>query len=226
MAPQFSSRAPILCAVLDALALGPDPTETASALFGAGVDWIQLRDRSLEAKPHRGLVRALLDARDRIGDSGKSVAILVNRRVDIVLSTGADGVHLGFDAIDAEAAASLLPESGLIGVSLHSIEEVRSLAQRVSERGLLGPRIYAHLAPIWDPRSKPASRAPLGPELLSLACEIGPPILAQGGLDADRARQAIAAGAAGIAVTGILAQGENPIVAARQLREALDDRLD
>ena len=81
---------------------------------------------------------------------------------------------------------------------------------------------YAHLAPIWDPLSKPASRPPLGLDELERACIAGLPILAQGGLDADRAALAVAAGAAGIAVTGQVVQNADPADPVRRLRRALD----
>jgi thiamine-phosphate diphosphorylase len=222
MAPRSSNARPILCAVLDAAALGANPADAALALFHAGVDWIQLRDRSLETDALHRLACALVEARDLArGRTKNACRVVVNRRIDIVLSTGADGVHLGFDALDPATAASLLPESALIGVSLHSVREV----ERFAEKAQGNPHLYAHLAPIWDPRSKPASRPALGLDLLSDACGSGPRILAQGGLDPARAAQAIRAGAAGIAVTGILAGSESPIAAVGQLRDALDGQM-
>ena len=238
MAPRSSSRHPILCAVLDAMSLGPRPRDAAAALFESGVDWIQLRDRSLESNALRNCVEAIIAARDALPETTKTRAVIVNKRTDIALATAADGVHLGFDAIDPQEAISLLPKAALIGLSLHSVEEVRAAARATTEATSKPapktsapthaqiPRIYAHLAPIWDPRSKPASRPPLGVELLSEACDFGLPILAQGGLDPDRATLAIAAGAAGIAVTGILGEEGNQTIAVRQLREALDRQFD
>ena len=92
----------------------------------------------------------------------------------------------------------------------------------LAEKSQNSPQLYAHLAPIWNPVSKPVSRPALGPDQLSKACGLGSRILAQGGLDPARAVQALRAGAAGIAVTGILAGSGNPITAVRQLRDALD----
>ena len=219
MAPQSSSSRPILCAVLDATALGKNPGDTARALFHAGVDWIQLRDRSLEADALRRLTSALVEARDLARTTTKGPClVIVNRRIDIALSTGADGVHLGFDGLDAADAAALLPESALIGVSLHSVQEVEALAEKAPDNA----RLYAHLAPIWNPISKPATRPALGPDRLSKACGREFRVLAQGGLDAARAVRVIRAGASGIAVSGILTGSGDPITAARQLREALD----
>ena len=54
------------------------------------------------------------------------------------------------------------------------------------------------------------------------ACDLGLPVLAQGGLDPARAAQSIRVGAAGIAVTGILAASKSQVSAAKELRNALD----
>jgi thiamine-phosphate pyrophosphorylase len=221
MALRSSSTRPILCAVLDGAALGPDPKASALALFTAGVDWIQLRDRLLSSQALLQLAQMLVQARDAARANSTDPCVLVNKRVDIVLAAGCDGAHLGFDALDVTTVAALLPENALIGASFHCVDEIQSLAAEMRDQ----PGRYAHLAPIWDPFSKPASRPALGPDLLAKACGLGLPVIAQGGIDPSRARAAIRAGAAGIAVTGILGQSRNPISSVRQLREALDRKI-
>jgi thiamine-phosphate pyrophosphorylase len=179
------------------------------------VDWIQLRDRSLDDETSYQLAGQLVLARDQ-ARMAASPRVIVNKRVDIALAARADGVHLGFDALGDQAARTLLGDRALLGASLHSVEEVEAAAGTQFD--------YAHLAPIWDPLSKEATRPALGPAALERACRAGLPILAQGGLDPLRAAEAIEAGAAGIAVTGILGRAENPAAIARHLRAALDDR--
>ena len=139
--------------------------------------------------------------------------MLVNRRVDIALACAADGVHLGFDAMDPETARALLPRGAWIGVSCHSPAEVARAAAGAC---------YAQLAPIFAPLSKPASRAPLGLGALAEAARAGLPLLAQGGIDAANAAAVCAAGAAGVAVTGAILQDPDPGRAAARLRAALD----
>jgi thiamine-phosphate pyrophosphorylase len=226
MARQASSlQRPILCAVLDATALGSAPRAFSTQLFETGVDWIQLRDRSLESEALYEVALELVAGRDaaratipgdetHAEDRRDPPRVLLNRRADIALACGADGVHLGFDAIDPASARELLGADAVIGASFHEANEVGKA--RGSELS------YAHLAPIWNPISKPASRPPLGLEALAQAAAFGLPILAQGGLDDDRARQAIEAGAAGIAVTGLLGQADDPCAAANTLRRVLD----
>ena len=232
MARRASSPRPILCAVLDGAALGLTPVaarKAAASLFSAGVDWIQLRDRSLGARELYALACDLVAARDAVRGTRPGLRVLVNKRSDVALAAGADGVHLGIDALDARSVAALvrsldadggIQDDFLLGASLHSIAELETLIAH----GL--PLAYAHLAPIWSPRSKPAERPELGLAVLARAAELASgakiELLAQGGLDTARAVQAITAGAAGIALTGSLSQASDPVATTRSLRRALD----
>ncbi len=217
---------PILCAVLDAQSLGREPGRAARELFDAGGDWIELRDRKLEGDALFSVARALVSARDTIAPrtsdpmqvGSRTRCVLINRRIDIAGAARADGVHLGFDALDAVTAARLLADQSWIGTSLHSIAEVAAIAKSTHDI----PGRYAHLAPIWDPLSKPASRPALGWARLAEACAGGARILAQGGIEETNAAEALRAGAVGVAVTGILANAHTRIERTRGIRAALD----
>ncbi len=183
-----------------------------AAAVRAGVDWVQIRERELEAGALLAHAEAVTQAaRAGARARGGRVRLIVNRRVDVALAIGADGVHLGFDAMDVAAARRLLGPDALVGVSCHSADEVRAA------RGAS----YAQLAPIFAPFSKVASRPPLGLAALRAAAG-GPPVLAQGGIDAAGAAAATAAGAAGVAVTGAILLAPDPAQAAATLRSALD----
>jgi thiamine-phosphate pyrophosphorylase len=186
------------------------PARVAAAVRG-GVDWIQVRERGLDDAALLGLVDAVAAAA-RGAAGGREVRVLVNRRLDVALAAGADGVHLGGGAAPPAVARALLPAGALIGVSTHAASE--ALAAREVD--------YVQLAPIFAPLSKPAERPALGiPELASAAA--GPlPVLAQGGIDARGAAAARAAGAAGVAVTGAIWLAPDPGAAAAALRQALD----
>ncbi len=152
-----------------------------------------------------------------LGGNAGGLRVLVNRRIDVALAAGADGVHLGFDALDPARARTVLAIDGgrpLLGVSTHAAEEVLAAARAGAD--------YAQLAPIFAPLSKPAERASLGLGALAAVRGAGIPVLAQGGIDADSAGDAIRAGAAGVAVTGAVLLAEDPGAAAHSLRRALD----
>jgi thiamine-phosphate diphosphorylase len=173
-----------------------------------GVDWIQVRDRELEAE-------ALLDQVDEIRQAaGRRARVIVNRRADVALAARADGVHLGFNGMPLEIARQLLGRDALIGIATHRPEELS---------GAVGsPLSYAHLAPIFSPLSKASTRSPLGLDALLEVARYGVPVLAQGGIEAENARACIEAGAAGVAVTGSILASADPAAAAAALREALD----
>jgi thiamine-phosphate pyrophosphorylase len=226
------------------------------AAVRAGVDWIQLRERELDGAALLRFAGDLCDVARRaaLARDG-SVKILINRRIDVALAIGADGVHLGFDAVAPQDAAAILgvrrrrvgsaeaervgaakeeervsvhavdvdgdeDEDGderpaaLIGVSAHSTEDVAAAAR--------GGASYAHLAPIWPPLSKSGTRPAIGLAAVEAAARLGLPLLAQGGVRPDLCAAALAAGAAGVAVTGDILMAEDPGRAAAALRAALD----
>jgi len=201
----------VLCLVTDRNATRRPLPEAVAAAVAGGVDWVQLRERGLPGAALLELALAVARAA-RAADPG--VRILVNRRVDVALAAGLDGVHLGFDAMSAATARALLGPQATLGVASHAAEELAC-----ADTDLLD---YAHLAPIQTPRSKPSSRVPLGMAALHKAASHGLPVLAQGGIHAGNAAACIAAGAAGVAVTGALLASDNPKATARALREALD----
>ena len=186
------------------------PARVAAAVRG-GVDWVQVRERALEGAALLGLVDAVAAAA-RGAAGRRAVRVLVNRRLDVALAAGADGIHLGGDAMAPELARRLLPEGALIGVSTHAASE--ALATRAAD--------YVQLAPIFPPLSKPQERPALGLAALAAAAAGPLPVLAQGGIDARSAAAARGAGAAGVAVTGAIWLAPDPGRAAAALREALD----
>jgi len=187
--------------------------ESVAAAVEAGVDWVQLRERELDTNALIALGDAVTQAA-RHAAGGRAVRIVVNRRCDVALAIGADGVHLGFDAIDPETARRLLGSEAWVGVSSHSAADVRAAEKQGAS--------YVHLAPIFPPHSKAPSRPALGLEGLADATVGTIPVLAQGGIDASNAGEVVAAGAAGVAVTGSILQAVDPRAATAAIRNALD----
>lgn len=206
---------PILCLVVDRKILRRPLREAIDAAVRAGVDWVQVRDRELEALELLKLAREIGDCARAAAQAGeRPVRVIVNRRIDVALATQADGVQLGRDALSAGEARALLGAKAVIGVSTHSPSEVEAAAAEKAD--------YVQLAAIFAPLSKPAQAPPLGLDALAAASGHGIPVIAQGGIDADNCRLVMASGAAGIAVTGSILMSDDPGAAAAGLRAALD----
>ncbi len=138
--------------------------------------------------------------------------LLVNERADVALASGADGVHLPVTAIGPAAARRLLGPSALIGVSCHSAGEVAS--------AVAGGADYATFGPVWATPSKARFGAPVGLGRLREASRLGLPLVALGGVEPALAPQAVAAGAAGVAVIRAWLTGPDPAAAVRALLAA------
>jgi thiamine-phosphate diphosphorylase len=158
----------------------------------AGVNLVQVRERGLDDRRLLALTRSIVDAVET------TAKVVVNDRVDIALAAGADGVHLRADSPPAGAVRTMVPADFLIGRSVHGEAEAIEAASSGVD--------YLILGTIFPTASKPAGAACLGLEPLERAARtIHVPILAIGGITADRAGNLAAAGAAGFAAIGLFA---------------------
>ncbi len=92
----------------------------------AGVDYIQLREKDLLPRELERLAREAVRA---VRESSSTTRLLVNSRTDVALAYGADGVHLPGGELAACEVRALWRKCSdrvpLIGVSAHSVEDVR-----------------------------------------------------------------------------------------------------
>jgi thiamine-phosphate pyrophosphorylase len=199
--------------VVDREAAGPDLARAVQAAVAAGVDQVQVRERRLSGARLLAHAREIAAAaRSGARESGAEVRVVVNRRADIALAIAADGLHLGFDAMEIAAARRLLGPRACIGVSAHSVADVAAAMDADQ----------AHLAPIFPPLSKHGTRPALGLEAIAAAARTGGPVLAQGGITAENAGDAVRAGAIGVAVTGAILLADDVASATHALRAALN----
>ena len=171
--------------------------ERASA---AGVDWIQIREKDLEARELVDLTRRAITAANSAG----AARVLVNDRLDVALAAGAAGVHLGGDSVPAAEVVrwrreQATPDEFLIGVSCHRLEE----AKEAQEAGAS----YIFFGPIYETPSKIGFGAPQGIEKLQEVCaSVRIPVLAIGGITEHNAEACLRAGAQGIAAIRLFQQ--------------------
>ena len=173
----------------------------------AGVDYIQLREKDLSARALENLARAaiqIIKAQLETGSPQVKTKLLINSRTDVALAAGADGVHLRSDDISPEEVRAIQSAAArnskletrnlIVGISCHSVADVRRAAHEGAD--------FAVLAPIFGKqiREKDALQIQaLGLETIQTACEDSLPIFALGGITLENASACLNAGAKGIA---------------------------
>jgi thiamine-phosphate pyrophosphorylase len=87
-----------------------------AVLGGAGV--VQIRDKA------RSCAELIAIGREVAAITGKAGAtLIINDRLDVALSCGADGVHLGQGDMRVGTARQLAPPGFIIGVSVGTVAE-------------------------------------------------------------------------------------------------------
>jgi thiamine-phosphate pyrophosphorylase len=152
----------------------------------SGVDMIQLREPDLPARDLFMLTKQLVQVAARYGCD-----VLVNDRADIAVACGA-GVHLTTRSVRPAVIRRTFGTSLLIGTSTHSIEEVREAED--------GGADFVVFGPIFETETKKKYGSPVGLGLLEhVSSRFKIPVLALGGINEANFRDALTAGAAGIA---------------------------
>lgn len=184
---------------------GHDPLSLLPELVAVGVTGFQVRDKGLSIAALSGLVDRVL------GLVGDRTTVVVNDHLDVALATQAHGVHLGSDDLAVREARSLAPEL-LIGATCRSRDDV--------ERAAADGADLAGFGPIGTSSSKAGLPGALGVDAIRRAAG-ALPLLAIGGIDADLTRRARAVGAHGVAVIGAIWRQPDPVLAAKELVEAV-----
>lgn len=167
--------------------------EQVARLSAGGATLIQLREKHLSPREFYAEAEAALRvARER------GVRLIINDRVDIALALRADGVHLGQDDLEPEAARRLLGEDAIIGFSTHNIAQAREAAAL--------PVDYIASGPIYATSTKENPDPVVGLEGLRRVREAveDKPLVAIGGINRENMRDVIEAGADSIAVISLL----------------------
>jgi thiamine biosynthesis protein ThiS len=195
---------PRLMLVTDAARSRLPLPQLAKDAAAGGVDAIYLRDVQHQPADLEHLVCGLRSV------VGPEVAILVNGGAAMARAAGA-GLHLRErDPLPAAARAILGPDF-LIGRSVHSVEEA----------GHAAGADYLLAGHVYPSASKPG-RAPLGLERFAAIAAAAPcPVLAIGGITAERVPEVLRAGAHGVAAIGAIVEADDPRAAAATLRAAL-----
>ena len=203
---------PAVCYVTDRKGLGSsDPIGSVlgriRAAVAADVDWMQIREKDLAGRELLALVRAAIGITHASAHAGRP-GVTVNDRLDVALAAGAAGVHLGGESLPARdvirwCRGGNAPAEFLVGVSCHSLEEVREAESAGASYALFGP--------IFETPSKERFGPPQGIARLAEVCRaVRIPVIAIGGVNEANGPECVRAGAAGIAAIRLFQEPRDP----------------
>lgn len=178
----------------------------------AGVDLIQLREKDLPARDLEVLAKEAVRA-VRENPAGNRTRLLINSRVDVAIAAGADGVHLRADDIAASEARVVFSKAGehapVIGVSCHSLSEVRLAESHGADFAVIGPVFEKSGVPGQGLAVLRAVCGQVPARGVEAAVPAGTmPVLALGGVTLANAGACLDAGAAGIAAIRLFQENE------------------
>lgn len=168
---------------------GLSHAEQVARLSDRGATLVQLREKLASPKEFLAEAEAALKVA-----RARGVRIIINDRVDIALTVGADGVHLGQDDLPPAAARSLLGPNAIIGFSTHNLDQVRLAVQL--------PIDYLAIGPIFPTSTKESTNPAVGLEGLAWVKQLAGhlPLVAIGGITSEKSGLVLKTGASACAV--------------------------
>lgn len=185
----------------------------AEAAARAGVKMVQLRMK------HARREDVLREAREvRLALQGSQTCFIINDDPSIAAEAGADGVHVGQDDMPPAEVRARFPELRIVGLSTHNP------AQTAASRS--EPIDYIGVGPVYATPTKDIPDPTLGLETMAgMVSAAAHPAVAIGGIDAERLKAVVAAGARNYAVVRAVCRSADPYSAIMALKRAAAEAL-
>ncbi len=195
------------------LAAGRDLEWIVREAVAGGVTMVQIRDKESSTRDFVAVARRLKSAL-----VGSGVALVANDRVDVALAADLDGVHIGQSDMNYEDARRLLGDDKIIGLSVENMEQV-ALANGLGVD-------YIGISPIYATPTKEDTAEPFGLDGCRVAVELSNHrAVAIGGMNSSTIAAVMAQGVEGVAVVSAIVAADEPRVAAKKLKEIIDEEL-
>lgn len=191
--------------MLDEDLLSMPAPRCARELISAGVELIQYRAKHSSSREY-------FEACSNLAETLAScdTRFIVNDRPDIAAMISAGGVHVGQEDLPLDIARRICGSGRWVGVSTHTVEQVRAAARTSAD--------YIAVGPIFSTSTKEKPDAVVGTSLIREARKLTQkPIVAIGGITRERAAEVYEAGAHSIAVIRDLLETRDPGERAREL---------
>ena len=201
MSPQVTKKFPQFYPVL------PD-VSWIERLAPHGIKVVQLRLKDAEPEEIDRQIQASLEITKKY-----DIQLIVNDYWEAAIRLGADYIHLGQEDLEAADLEVIKANKIKLGVSTHSLEELKIALKAEPD--------YIALGPVYETILKKMKWAPQGLDNVRLwRTKTDLPLIAIGGLTTERGVQVLEAGADSLAVVTDLVIADDPIAQTRRWVEA------
>jgi thiamine-phosphate pyrophosphorylase len=187
---------PFLYAILDrALIPARDVAGAVASLVEGGVDLIQYRAKGVSLNEQRADLCVVVAAAGE-----RSIPVIVNDDPGLAVETGAHGVHLGVHDVSPAEARRMLGPDRIIGVSVHSLDELERVPLDVVD--------YVAVGAIFPSPTKPDAPV-VGLEFLeTVRRAVERPLVAIGGINEHTVEPVLDLRVDGVALVSALLIGD------------------
>jgi thiamine-phosphate pyrophosphorylase len=182
--------------------------ETAELAIAGGADCLQLREKELEGGELLARARQLVQLCRK-----HNVLSIINDRVDVAITSGADGVHVGQGDLPAAAVRQMVARDMILGISTHNIDQAHQAVRDGAD--------YVGVGPVFPSKTKPRDFLPGLAYAKHAAEQIRIPTVAIAGITCENVDEVRHAGIKRIAVTSAVTNCDDVSGAARRLKEKL-----
>ncbi len=190
---------------------GGRPALTAlAAAVAAGAPVVQIRRKQCTDRELYDFAEVVVDFCTAAG-----ATCIVNDRVDVALAVGAAGTHLGAYDLPVAAVRAVAGPDHLVGGTARNPRQGHKLVAEGAD--------YLGVGPAYATATKHGLPDPIGPAgVAAVAAAVDVPVIAIGGVTAERVPELLAAGAWGVAVTAAVSEAADPAAATERLLQQLD----
>ena len=178
--------------------------------IGGGVSFVQIREKNKTTAEYIDLVSKALEITRK-----HNVPLVVDDRVDVVLATGADGVHVGRDDMPVETARKILGKDKIVGATTKTVEQAVAAYNAGAD--------YLGVGAIYPTTTK-VKTVLTSTDTLNDICNAVPiPANAIGGLNKDNLGVLKGIPIAGVCVVSAIMKADDPRKAAAELVKAIEE---
>jgi len=180
-----------------------------SALEG-GVTIIQLREKNRTTREYVELAKAVHAITKEF-----NVPLIIDDRIDVMLASGAEGVHVGAEDMPVATARKLIGKDKILGATAKTVEAATAAYNDGAD--------YLGVGAIYPTTTKVKTVLTSTETLDAITKAVPIPVNAIGGLNSTNLGVLKGINIAGVCAVSAIMKADSPKAAAEELKKAFDD---